>query len=152
RRRAAAGRHGRSSAPAAPAARVDTPRHSRHRTHGTTPAWDGGRTSLAARLFRTEQGVRPTDRIGIAGAQVEQCARSVTAVSIRTIGAPQAHCGAVAVAPKRSPLALTESAPHAVRNLHPERELEALLAHGATRAHRLRLAYRLATRREEVDL
>ena len=53
---------------------------------------------------------------------------------------------------KGAPLPFAETAPHPVRDLQPQRELQALVLDRAHRAHRLRVAQRLPARGEEVDL
>ena len=49
-------------------------------------------------------------------------------------------------------LPFTEATPHAVRDLQPHRELEALVPDRAYRADGFRVAHRLAARGKEIDL
>jgi len=49
-------------------------------------------------------------------------------------------------------LAFAETAPHAVRDLQPHRELEALALDRAYRADGFRVAHRLTARGKEIDL
>src|SRR5260221_1343870 len=56
------------------------------------------------------------------------------------------------LAAKRAALPFTETAPHAVRDPQPHRELEALALDRANRADGLRVAHRLAAGRKEIDL
>src|SRR5262249_61665703 len=60
-------------------------------------------------------------------------------------------CGLGARAAERTPAAVAQTAPSAAPRSPLECVLEALLAHGAPRAHLLRIARRFAARREEVD-
>ena len=55
------------------------------------------------------------------------------------------------LATKRAPFPFTEAAPHAVHDLQPHRELEALSPDRAYPADRFCIAYGLAARGEEVD-
>src|SRR5215510_6178013 len=59
--------------------------------------------------------------------------------------------GAGAVAAELTSLALAQTAPDTAQRFPLECVLEALLAHGAPRAHLLGVARRFAARREEVD-
>ena len=56
------------------------------------------------------------------------------------------------LATKRAPFPFTEAAPHAVRDLQPHRELEALALDRAYRADGFRVAHRLTARGKEIDL
>ena len=56
------------------------------------------------------------------------------------------------LATKRAPFPFTEAAPHAVHDLQPHRELEALALDRAYRADGFRVAHRLTARGKEIDL
>jgi len=57
----------------------------------------------------------------------------------------------MAVAAQGSAFSLAETAPHAVRDLQPERKVEAFLTNRAAGAHGFRIPHRFAPGRKEVD-
>jgi hypothetical protein len=60
--------------------------------------------------------------------------------------------GAMPIAAQRPAFSFAETTPHAVRDLQPQREVEAFLANRAPGADRFRVPHRFPSSRKEVDL